>query len=180
MQDQSQYVHQSNNAQQRLHYALHHLRSLIAEFHDENCVIGGMHALLAHGLQMSREPVDLDLIIYNPTGKQLNTLKYFKHFDLINDRNLDAGYTKADIKAYKFKKGDLFLDIIVEHNKQTPQHLLQFASNGIIYKIQSIELVIAAKRSYFFEKKDSDGLKKYIRDKDALDMIDLKNNNFNL
>ena len=61
--------------------------SLIDEFYpmlkelkgeDTNVVIGGTCAILMHGLDIGRDPEDLDVIIYKPTDRQKKVLNVLK------------------------------------------------------------------------------------------------------
>lgn len=168
-------------------FVLHHFKDIIAEIMDINVVIAGAHALHLHGLILGRLPVDLDLAIYNPTGRQLNALKYWKYFDEIQKRPQgDGPYTEANIRAYKFKKGNYCLDLIIEHQTMVPDDLLCIEYGGVYYKVQSVEGVMEAKRRCFFDRKpgswgnEEPAPVRFVRQKDILDYIELKNLNFNI
>lgn len=146
-------------------------RTLITGFYDHtNTVLTGSVILLLHGLKMSRIPVDLDIVIFKPTEKQLQYIEAVKFFDCIKDR--PDGYVQTN--AYKFKKEELFLDVII--TQQDMPAMLQYTHEQSVYNIQMVDNIIAAKKSYSLDK---GGFRKYIREKDAKDFLDLKNCNFN-
>lgn len=151
--------------------------NLLDNIYESNVVIGGTNALLIHGLVMSRQPGDLDLVIFNPTEKQKTVLKYMKP---LCDAG-ESGYNGADElrKSYKFTINDMVINILIE-NTNVSSDLLIFKFDGRDYKVQSIKEVIDAKRSYHIKNKNPDNLIHYVRDKDVRDFIDLKNSNFNL
>jgi len=191
-------------------YQLEKLADVILQLIDENVVIGGKVALQLHGLKMTDEPKDIDFIIYNPTAKQFAFLNAIRPFDLCKDHPFERdSYPTDQLKVMKFKKNDIAFDIIQE-KCQIPKNLLtyrikdSFSTDSkqeiinatysdevsvlsakdrireIYFKIQSIKEVIKAKVSYTWDKKKEDGLHTYMRSKDLLDLIDLKNQNFNV
>ena len=129
---------------------------------EENLVLGGSTALNLHGINTNKMPEDLDVIIYLPTGGQLNFLKSIEDF---SDFEQDTGYEQV----YKFKKVKddctFTLDILIEQCP-LPENLLLFKSESVLFKIQDINNIIAAKSSYG-------------REKDLKDLLHLKNLNFN-
>jgi len=158
-------------------------KNFIQPLGTDNVVIGGTLALKAHGLIMSREATDLDLIIFKPTDKQLEYIKLMSAFqkEFIDDEALKNPFSDYHRKSYKFKKNELIIDILLQ-DKFVPNDLLLFNFDGTYYKIQSVKNTIDAKRSYMFDNKyDSrTGNSSYIREKDVKDFNDLKNSNFNL
>lgn len=70
------------------------------------------------------------------------------------------------------------IDVIVSH-EDLPENLLSCELLSHTVKIQSVENIIKAKASYV-SKVDGRGSSLYISKKDATDMINLKNLNFNL
>lgn len=146
----------------------------------DNIAIGGYQALKLHGLTLNRQPSDLDIIIFQPTQRQKDTLRVLQCFDLIK-RN--PGIEFDDIKAFKFKKQDLFLDVIVTNDPIGP--LLSMNCSAGSFKINSIFEVIRAKASYKF-RRNEDGpdytneTNTYARAKDMIDFQQLKNINFNI
>ena len=122
----------------KLNNFLQTFESIINQLLDTNVVIGGTNALLLHGLKISREVTDLDLVIYQPTIEQLKILKTLAVFDLIKDRpELQYGTLQ---KAIKISKDGLFLDIIQEQ-MPTPVNLLLYRYKiDKEFQIQSIKM----------------------------------------
>jgi len=149
-------------------------KQLIQPLGTQNVVIGGTIALKAHGLIMSREATDLDLIIFNPTEKQKAYIESMKFFEIEN-RNIPQHVYQ---KSFKFKKANLTIDILIQES-EVPQGLLYAEFEGTFYKVQSIKNTIDAKRSYCLYGSIG-GNVKYIREKDVKDFEDLKSSNFNL
>lgn len=148
---------------------------------SDNVAIGGYQALKLHGLILNREPGDLDLIIFDPTPKQFAALKVLSCFDIIKNRPKDV--TTEEIKAFKFKKADLFMDVII--CKDSTPCLLSFTCSVGTFKVNSVENIIKAKRSYKFRYNEDtceygSETNTYARTKDMLDFQQLKNINFNM
>lgn len=148
---------------------------------SDNVAIGGYQALKLHGLVLNRHPSDLDIIIFQPTEKQITALKILQCFDMI--RNRPRGNEFEQIKAFKFKKSDMFLDVIISNNMMPS--LLSFTCTAGTFKVNSIENVIKAKASYKFRRNEetvdySNEINQYARAKDMLDFQHLKNINFNM
>lgn len=130
-----------------------------------NVVISGATAIKAHGLILNREPSDLDIAVYQPTEEQ------WEHI-LKGEKAMTAG-PYPEQRVFKFENEGFHMDIVVEHS-ETPDGLLMAwfipqseGDGGWLFKIQSIENCIAAKRMYN-------------REKDWRDFQDLKNSNFNM
>lgn len=147
---------------------------------SDNVAIGGYQALKLHGLVLNREPSDLDIIIFQPTPKQIAVLKVLQCFDIIKR---PRGLEFEEIKAFKFKKHDMFMDIIISKQYMPPLLSIQFDSG--YFKVNSIMNVIEAKASYKF-RRNEDGpdytneTNTYARAKDMVDLQQLKNINFNI
>lgn len=147
-------------------------QSVLKIIFDTNVVIGGSAALKLHGLEIGREISDVDIIIYSPTPSQKLFLK------LVEQKDSRDGYEK---RVYKFTKTLLkkySMDVIVYY-EELPENLLSCELLSHTVKIQSIENIVKAKASYV-SKVDGRGSLLYISKKDATDMINLKNLNFNL
>jgi hypothetical protein len=147
---------------------------------SDNLAIGGYQALKLHGLTLNRQPSDLDIIIFQPTPRQLATLKVLQCFDCIKrPRDVDFEH----IKVFKFKKHDMFMDVIIAKEYIGP--LLSFNYEGGSFKVNSIFEVIRAKASYK-SRRNEDGpdytneTNTYARAKDMVDFQQLKNINFNM
>ena len=149
-------------------------QSVLKIIFDTNIVIGGSAALKLHGLEIGREISDVDIIIYKPTPSQRLFLRLVEQK---SPTELD-GYER---RVYKFTKTLLkkySIDVIVSH-EDLPENLLSCELLSHTVKIQSIENIVKAKASYV-SKVDGRGSLLYISKKDATDMINLKNLNFNL
>jgi hypothetical protein len=127
-----------------------------------NVRIGGSLALKLHGLNFSRPPGDLDVIITNPTKDQKEYLKALKFFDLYNDEERYPNHTN-----YKFKKDTLILNILVVDYYIDSPYYLEYMFDNKYYSIIDIKEIIQAK-------------KVYKRKKDIEDFLLLKNENFNI
>ena len=122
---------------------------------EDNHVLGGSLALKLHGLNF-REAQDLDIVIYNPTEKQLQIFETLKPFER---KNKDEFYTQ---RSYKYLKSGLAINFLLEFDTDMPLNLLTHSSG---WRINSIKEIINAKKNY-------------CRTKDLLDLLDLKNKNF--
>lgn len=148
-----------------------------------NIIIGGSAALHLHGLNF-RDLLDLDIIIYKPSPAQQLILEGIKAFDTISNYRTQKEERRV-IKLQKDrnptgeKRDYQVLDIIIEKDKEIPSGLLTVKINGITFPVQSIDKVIEAKASYRFHSDDVN-LSNYVREKDLKDLLDLKNDNFNL
>lgn len=136
-----------------------------------NIVIGGSAALILHGLNLPRGCSDIDLIIYSPTKEQLDVIKILGIETSLND---SFGY--AGKRVSKLSRDGIKIDIIVAETTPVPENLSFIMLNFSLLKIQSVQGVIDAKNSYSQERESQ----LYIRGKDLIDLIELKNNNFNL
>lgn len=183
-------------------------RNFLSRINGNNVVLAGVNALKLHGLKMSREANDLDVVIFNPTEKQMSFLRDVSMLSSSNkngnfwrdpsgcEKIQDENYPLDNI-ILKFKKDDLNLDVILEqsptpsgllfHRIYVDEHSYYETTEGrehftslrkLEFKIQNIALNIEAKNSYAV--RNQDGLKHYRRIKDAIDLQDLKNSNFNL
>lgn len=147
---------------------------------SDNIAIGGYQALKLHGIALNRQPSDLDIIIFQPTPRQLATLKVLQCFDCIKrPRDIDFEH----IKAFKFKKHDMFMDVIISKDSIGP--LLSFNHDTGNFKVNSIFEVVRAKASYKFRRNEdgpdySNETNTYARAKDMIDFQQLKNINFNM
>lgn len=158
-------------------------KPILDQLSDSNIVIGGSQALKIHGLEIGRDSQDLDIIIYEPTAKQYETLKAF---DVFSDRtslsNMDYEVDEnSPRRSFKFRLNGREIDILIEHTP-CPKEVLYYmmevsAMHSLMIKVQSINKVIAAKRSYRLRR--DEGLGQYSRTKDFLDFQNLKNLNFN-
>lgn len=159
--------------------------NLLKSLHDDNMVLAGTNALKYHGLKMSRESNDLDVVLFKPTEKQLLILRNLtlisdqKKFRISDNDKIQDEHYPLDNLILKFKKDEMNIDIHLS-NEECPNDLLYFHCDEIElnFKVQNIALNIEAKNSYAL--RNQDGLKFYRRIKDSEDLQDLKNSNFNL
>lgn len=155
---------------------IENFQGLLSQLNDDNLVLAGTNALKLHGLRMNRQANDLDCVLFCPTEKQKQILNAIQSLRI--DNPFAPNYESEDIhhlRSLKFKKGDLFLDILISQ-ENTPSDLLLYRCCNMQFKIQNIALNIKAKSSYTLERT---GLEKYKRLKDFEDFQDLKNSNFN-
>lgn len=162
-----------------------------------NVIIGGKWALWLHGLNMSEPPADLDIIIYNANPKQKRIFDSLRKEDQVKDRPrravMDTDYEGGTtVKVIKLESNNgLLVDIIKEEDIHPDgiESLLTMKFGSLTIPIQSIRRVIEAKASYSFghsgtelPKEGGEPLKlqKYMRAKDLIDFLDLKNLNFNV
>ena len=145
-------------------------KPLLKKLNGENMVLAGTLALKAHGLKMSRDATDLDVVIFNPTKEQLQFLESLQTLAL----NMDAmDYPIESTRVLKFKKDNLCIYILLE-NKPTPPELLIYKYDGDEYQVQDIAYNMEAKNSF----RTNGGRDR--RTKDVVDTLDLKQSNFNL
>lgn len=131
---------------------------------DGNLVIGGSNALVLHGIKVARVPVDVDIIIYSPTDRQLKILELVSDFSHV--QTVGGDYPKTVFKFKTKKLGKVYtLDILFEEGS-LPENLLLFKKGNILARVQDVDKVIEAKSSYK-------------RSKDLTDLLDFKNLNFN-
>lgn len=143
-----------------------------------NMVIGGSYALEAHGLNLGRDPEDLDLVIYRPTERQLALLRMLSPLQQprkykFQDEEEQFQYQRS----WKFKRNKQTLNILLNRNVDMPYDLLLYKTESGMFYVQSIRRVIEAKNAYQI---NSAGHEKYIRLKDMKDLQNLKQLNFNL
>lgn len=67
-----------------------------------NLVICGIHALKLHGLQISREPVDLDIAVYKPTDNQVDFLE--SEFKSEMESVFDEDENRSKYRSWKIEK----------------------------------------------------------------------------
>lgn len=141
---------------------------LLNELMDTNIVIGGIHALRAHGLT-TRDTGDLDVIIYNPTERQLEIIRN-RTWEMEVVEREDEYEERPGEKRRSFKFGvdrQTVIDFLMEYDTPMPENLLLVpGQGGDLYFVQSIEEVIKAKA-------------RYGREKDLEDFKQLKEKNFN-
>lgn len=127
---------------------------------DNNLVLGGSNALMLHGIQTKKTPEDVDIVIYQATDRQLDFLETLQEFSTLGSSG----------KVFKFKisrnNEDYTLDILLEDGP-LPSNLLYYIKGNIKVRIQDVFAIIKAKADYK-------------RNKDLIDLLDLKNLNFNL
>lgn len=129
-----------------------------------NLVLGGSNALMLHGLNLERSPEDVDIIMYNPTPKQLDYIESIKHLNTLDEKS-DYGVT--NVLKLRARRGltTYTLDILTVF-ELLPEHLLVYEKENVKIKVQDIATVIEAKGNYG-------------RLKDVKDLLALKNLNFN-
>lgn len=138
---------------------------------EDNMVLGGLNALVSHGLIVGRGCQDLDIILYNPSDRQIDLIRGTSYNGQQITRE-ESEYPEKEEKrrSYKFGKDGLTIDILLEYSVEKPNGLLfyPYRNNGMPYffEVQSVSGVIDAKR-------------KYARAKDHKDFENFKRQNFN-
>lgn len=159
------------------HKTMKHLveifKPLIDSIYGPNVALAGLHSLRAHGLVVTREPEDLDVVIFSPTKQQLDTLAGLDFFR-VKQPGVPQYHLDQEVSV-KFKKDGHTIDFLLEHAKCTPDDLLFCEVNGSYYRVQSIKNTIDAKLS--FSRKNDAGAEE-LRTKDAMDLLDIHANNF--
>lgn len=141
------------------------LLKILTESNNNNIVIGGSAALLFHGLSLDKQPEDFDIIIYSPTLFQYEKLKTFELFTLPNQ------VPSSSRKSYKMRINDVLVDILIEKKLSLPENLLKIEVENHLYFVQSINNIIAARKTY---------CNPLPRLKDLVSCTKLKEKNFNL
>lgn len=163
-----------------------------------NVILGGKFALQLHGIQMSREPEDLDIIIYDPSSFQIKLFDTLREKnDIIKDRpaavlekevDYEGNVGRDKVRVIKLESNEgRFMDVILNDRPHPDglNSLLTYNALGLRWPIQSVHRVIEAKASYGFTfgylpAKEGVNQIKYMRSKDMLDFLDFKNSNFNV
>lgn len=138
---------------------------ILVKLNGDNLVLSGGSAIQAHGLNF-RSPSDLDVSIYRPTKEQEAVLDTISALTFRDHDGIETSYTNDGKKLYKFYINSCWMDILIEKDSEPDNGLLLYEHRGIMFKVQSIRNIIAAKS-------------RYKRDKDLMDFMNLKNNNFN-
>lgn len=111
-----------------------------------NVYLGGMFALELHGFKTPpREQTDLDIIIYEPTDLQI----FYLESIIPTETHKEGMPSDSNIRSYKFKKSEMFLDFIIEEDAYPVSS--DYLECGSI-KIQRVDLIINAKLKYGREK----------------------------
>ncbi len=123
-----------------------------------NVAIGGSYALRLHGLEV-RTSNELDLIVYPSSEEVINYI--------LDVTKGDQGSPQREIggdrrRSYKIERNGLTVDFLLEEELEMEQDLL--IAQGLV-KVQSIKVILDAKRSYG-------------RDKDKKDFDNMIKNNF--
>ena len=127
---------------------------------ETNVVVGGSVALMAHGLSLY-EPQDVDLIVYQPTERQLQLLA--RDFEEACAKVQAVPYSGH--KVYKTKSMGVGVDVILEWENQQPETMLYVHGFGWSFPVQPIGVILDAKQ-------------RYARIKDYVQIRDLAKDNF--
>ena len=143
-------------------------------YSGSNVYIGGSAALKLHGLTLNREINDLDIVILNSTNQQADYLESIKFFNTPVNEKYPNGNT-----CLRFVKDNLVLNVLLDRKENFAQFneddLLYYSYQELFYKVCPVSMIMEAKRKYIKERTEGN----YVRQKDMLDFIDLKNSNFN-
>jgi hypothetical protein len=134
-------------------------KGILDELNSENVVLAGSCALELMGVNLPKEPEDLDVIIYQPTFYQNSIIVKYSSKCVANNKNIIEEYRRV-VKLEISPK--LFLDIIIEDYPLTHDCLLFDGQ----YNIQPVNKIMEARG-------------RYLRPKDYASFLDLKNLNFN-
>lgn len=137
-----------------------------------NVIIGGSYALALHGLMVDAKPMDIDLVVYSPTPRQmanLNSLSYtFGKPSQISSQC-------STRRSYKFDIHGREVDFLIEYDSkintnemlQIPLRVSNIGIPESFVSVQSIKGVMEARS-------------RYKRTKDYESCLNLKNMNFNI
>lgn len=140
-----------------------------------NLFLGGSAALVVHGLTLGRPVDDLDIIVFQPTEEQIKYVKYLEPF------LYRAVMAFSEARSFKFKRRGFVLNILFAKDTCVPDYapscgfIGQFGKSCTPLMLNAVCGIIAAKNSYTFQY----GSATYGRRKDAHDLQQLKNLNFN-
>lgn len=124
-------------------------------------VIGGIYALKLHGLE-TRDTADLDMVVYDPPVTLIKSLQD----DQLQERgDYDSDIGDSRRKSFKLTRDALTIDFLMEYDEMKPNNLLTLLHSDRLWPVQSIKVVIDAKR-------------KYGRDKDEHDLVQFAIDNF--
>lgn len=149
---------------------------------ETNVVLTGSNVLALHGLNISWDPQDLDIAIYQPTDLQRlfitgggDVVETEFQACLDYESAKEKGIAQRAWKKTIFFQGEqLTLNFILELGPK-PQTNLVYFYGKLPLPVQNIDKIIEAKLSYG-EGKD----KSFLRRKDAHHLSELKNLNFNV
>lgn len=152
------------------------IRALLAP----NVVLVGSNVLMLHGLNVTWNPEDMDIAIYEPTPSQIKYVTSIDQKDPEESFEACLDYDKAEEmgiaqRAWKKVKNGLVLNIILERRVPKPQTNLLYQHKDMLLQVNNIDTIIKAKLSYG-EGKD----KSFLRRKDAYHLSELKSANFNV
>jgi len=162
---------------------------LLQKLNGENLVLTGSGVLAAHGLVLRREVVDLDVVIYNPTPEQkkyLMDLEPLSVFRFIKNEGYEG---RENINLIKFKKDGLIIDIFTTLENAPEDNLCYLYNHYIcglptstLFRVSGVKSICDAKQSYHKKHYNSQICRdeKYNRQKDVIDLQNLKNDNFNI
>lgn len=128
---------------------------------DHNMVIGGVWALKLHGL-VTRPPEDLDIIVYQPAHEFIDFIQVEKG---MHEGSIPQDRQGNNWRSYKLTRHGLTINFIMEFEKEKPDYLLTYYFRARLWEVQTIDIVIEAKKSYN-------------REKDLKDFEDFKRDNF--
>ena len=126
------------------------------------CVIGGIHALKLHGLNV-RDTEDFDVAVYTPPDSVLHLIREAAE---ASEEGSIPDFDNSPRRSFKITRNGLTIDFLIEYNELLPSNLLTYQYSSRAWPVQNIGVVIAAKA-------------KYNREKDQQDFQQLKEQNFN-
>lgn len=139
---------------------LNKFSDIVIPYH-QHMVIGGIYALKLHGLE-TRDTADLDMVVYDPPVTLIKSLQD----DQLQERgDYDSDIGDSRRKSFKLTRDALTIDFLMEYDEMKPNNLLTLLHSDRLWPVQSIKVVIDAKR-------------KYGRDKDEHDLVQFAIDNF--
>lgn len=137
--------------------------------HDHNpynIVLGGSSALLLMGLNTAPSE-DIDLVIYQPTEKQIEYLETISPLGVDNSMSYKR-------RVYSFTIAGVKVDFLLSQ-RDKPSNLPTISLEGIKMELNSVDEIVRAKTSYKIQTHEGYSS----RSKDVQQLQYLKNNNFN-
>ena len=120
-------------------------------------VIGGTAALNLHGL-VTKELQELDIIVYDPDQATLNKIEEMSHGE---EEGSPQTVVNGELRrSYKVIRRNLTFDFIIANDDNYEQESVLKVRIGMYnFSVQSIKIILDAKRSYDREKDKEDFLR---------------------
>lgn len=142
---------------------------------DDNIVLGGSMAMILHGINIGRDPRDLDIVLYQPTSRQVDYTNTLHNTEVVGQKHSPFSKDGEEVVRTSLEiviRNGMHLNIL-SNSVQLRERYLYYKG----YRIQPIDMIVEAKASYTYKSKTKGN---YIRKKDIEDLQYIKNNNFNI